>query len=137
MQILKCLLVDDEPPARTILRRYVEAVPMLEFAGECENALQAISFLQQNEVDLIFLDIRMLGLNGNEFLKAIKNSPPVIFTTAHVEYALEGYALDVIDYLLKPIQLDRFVKAVSKAFAFKGHGIVEINPAIKPTDLVP
>ncbi len=134
MQILKCLLIDDEPPAREILRRYVEAVPVLEFAGECENALQAISFLQQNEVDLIFLDIRMPRLNGNDFLKAIKNPPAVIFTTAHAEYALEGYELDVIDYLLKPIQLDRFVKAVNKAFAFKGQGMVEINPVIKPTE---
>jgi len=120
MERLKCLLVDDEPPAREIIRRYIEAVPMLELAGEFGNALQAMAFLQQHPTDLIFLDIRMPQLNGNEFLKAVKNPPPVIFTTAHAEYAVEGYELDVIDYLLKPIQFDRFIKAVNKALAFKG-----------------
>jgi DNA-binding LytR/AlgR family response regulator len=126
---LRCLLVDDEPPAREIIRRYIQTVPMLELAGEFGNALQAMAFLQQHPIDLIFLDIRMPQLNGNEFLKAVKNPPPVIFTTAHAEYALEGYELDVIDYLLKPIQFDRFIKAVNKAFAFKGQHVQEAKPA--------
>jgi DNA-binding LytR/AlgR family response regulator len=129
MQTLKCLLVDDEPPAREIIRRYIETVPMLQLVGECGNAIQAISFLQQNQADLIFLDIRMPQLKGNEFLKVVKNPPPVIITTAHAEYALEGYELDVIDYLLKPIQFDRFIKAVNKAFIFKGQHAVETKPA--------
>lgn len=125
MQPVKCLLVDDEPPARDILRRYIGSVPMLDLAGECENALQAVSFLQRHPVDLIFLDIRMPGLNGNEFLKVTKNPPPVIFTTAYIDYALEGYELDVVDYLLKPIQLERFIKAVNKAFVHKGQQVTE------------
>jgi len=111
---IRCLIVDDEPPAREILVRYIAQLPMLELAGECSNALQALSFLQQTKVDLLLLDIRMPQLNGNDFLKTIKNPPNVIFTTAYPEYALEGYELDVLDYLLKPIPFDRFLKAVNK-----------------------
>lgn len=112
----KCLIVDDEPRARDIIRSYINDLPVLEFAGECSNALQSISFLQKNMVDLIFLDIKMPQMNGNEFLKLIQNPPPVIFTTAYIDYALEGYELDAVDYLLKPIKFERFLKAVSKAF---------------------
>lgn len=113
---IRCLVVDDEPPAREIIRRYIEQVPGLEFAGECGNALQAFAFLQQHAVDLVFLDIRMPQLNGNDFLKTLKFPPKAIFTTAFSEYALEGYELDAVDYLLKPVQFDRFLKAVNKAF---------------------
>jgi DNA-binding LytR/AlgR family response regulator len=130
---LKCLVVDDEPPALEIIRRYIEAVPMLQLQGECNNALQAMAFLQQHTVDLIFLDIRMPQLNGTEFLKAVKNPPPVIFTTAHAEYALEGYELDVLDYLLKPIQFDRFIKAVNKAFVLKGQQTLETKTPSEET----
>lgn len=126
---IRCLVIDDEPPAREIIRRYIECVPTLELAGECGNAIQAITFLQQNAVDLIFLDIRMPQLKGTEFLKVVKHPPAVIFTTAHPEYALEGYELDVIDYLLKPIQFDRFIKAVNKAFELKGQRAVDPKPA--------
>ncbi|MCG2613056.1 LytTR family DNA-binding domain-containing protein [Terrimonas sp. NA20] len=114
--LIRCLVVDDEPPAREIIRRYIEQIPGLQFSGECGNALQAFAFLQKNSVDLIFLDIRMPQLNGNDFLKTLKFPPKVIFTTAFAEYALEGYELDIVDYLLKPIQFDRFLKAVDKAF---------------------
>src|SRR6478752_9724494 len=114
---IRCLIIDDEPPAREIIRRYIDDIPHLQLMAECSNAVQALSFLQQKEVDLIFLDIRMPQLNGNAFLKILKNPPKVIFTTAYPEYALEGYELDVVDYLLKPIQFDRFLKAVHKAFA--------------------
>ncbi len=113
---IRCLIVDDEPPAREIILRYIEQIPMLELTGECANAIQALTLLQQTKVDLIFLDIRMPQLNGNEFLKTIKNPPKVIFTTAYPDYAIEGYELDVVDYLLKPIQFDRFLKAVNKTF---------------------
>ena len=113
--IIKCLIVDDEPPAREILTRYIDHVPTLQLAGECSNAIQAMSFLQNHPVDLLFLDIRMPQLNGNDLLRIIKNPPKVIFTTAYKEYALEGYDLDVVDYLLKPIQFERFLKAVHKA----------------------
>ncbi|MEO8112458.1 MAG: LytTR family DNA-binding domain-containing protein [Ginsengibacter sp.] len=134
--ILKCLVIDDEPPARKIIRSYIKDLPLLEFAGECGNALQSIYFLQQNNVDLIFLDIKMPQMNGNEFLKTIKNPPFVIFTTAHMDYAIEGYELDVVDYLLKPIKFDRFVKAVNKAIMLKGNNAVEEKPVTnhKPAD---
>jgi DNA-binding LytR/AlgR family response regulator len=116
LNYIKCLVIDDEPPAREIIRRYIEQVPTLELAGECANAIQAFTFLQQHPVDLMFLDIRMPQLNGNDFLKTLKNPPKVIFTTAFSEYALEGYELDVVDYLMKPIPFDRFLKAVNKAY---------------------
>lgn len=113
---IRCLVVDDEPPAREIIRHYVEELPGLTMAGECANALHAFAFLQQQPVDLVFLDIRMPQLNGNDFLKSLKHPPKVIFTTAYADYALEGYELDVVDYLLKPVPFDRFLKAVNKAF---------------------
>ena len=130
-KILNCLVIDDEPPARDIIRRYIEKLPVLRLAGECDNALESISFLQRNKIDLIFLDIRMPQMNGNEFLKIIKNLPPVIFTTAHIEYAIEGYDLDVVDYLLKPVKFERFVKAVNKAFMANGYNLVDVKPAIE------
>jgi len=113
---IKCLLVDDEPPAREILRRYIDDIATMELAAECSNALQAFTVLQKETIDLMFLDIRMPRMNGNDFLKSIKHPPKVIFTTAYPDYALEGYELDVVDYLLKPVPFDRFLKAVNKAF---------------------
>jgi two-component system, LytTR family, response regulator len=113
---IRCLIVDDEPPAREIIRRYIEQVSSLQLAGECANAIQAFTLLQQQPVDLLFLDIRMPQLNGNDFLKTLKNPPKVIFTTAYSEYAVEGYELDAVDYLLKPVPFDRFLKAVNKAY---------------------
>ncbi|AXY76749.1 DNA-binding response regulator [Paraflavitalea soli] len=116
LKTIRCLVVDDEPPAREVIRRYVQDVPTLHLAGECANAVQALGALQQQAIDLIFLDIRMPQLDGTTFLKTLKNPPKVIFTTAYPEYALEGYELDVVDYLLKPVRFDRFLKAVNKAF---------------------
>ena len=113
--LIRCLIVDDEPPARDIIKQYIADTPMLQLSGECGNAIQAISFLQQHTVDLIFLDIQMPQLSGTDFIKTLSHPPKVIFTTAHPEYALEGYELDVMDYLLKPIRFDRFLKAVNKA----------------------
>lgn len=112
---LRCLIVEDEPLARDIISRYVQQTPTLQLAGECANALQAFTFLQQQPVDLLFLDIRMPQLNGNDFLKALQNPPKVIFTTAYSEYALESYELNAVDYLMKPVTFERFLKAVSKA----------------------
>jgi len=114
-KLIRCLVVDDEPPAREIIGRYIKEVPMLQMAGECGNAIEAMSFLQQNAIDLIFLDVQMPQLNGNELLKIIKHPPKVIFTTAYPEYALEGYDLDIVDYLLKPVKFERFLKAIHKA----------------------
>lgn len=114
---IRCLIVDDEPPAREVIRRYVQEIPTLHLVAECANAVQALTILQQQPIDLIFLDIRMPQLDGTTFLKTLKNPPKVIFTTAYAEYALEGYELDIIDYLLKPVRFDRFLKAVNKACA--------------------
>lgn len=125
---IRCLIIDDEPPAREIIRRYVQEVPTLQLAGECANAIQALTALQQQPVDLLFLDIRMPQLNGTDFIKTLKNPPKVIFTTAYSEYALEGYELDVVDYLMKPIRFDRFLKAVNKAFPTNS-----FSSAIKPS----
>ncbi len=113
---IQCLIVDDEPLAREIIHRYIDDIPTLATAGECANALQAFAFLQQHPVDLMFLDIRMPQLNGNDFLKTLKNPPKVIFTTAYPDYALQGYELDIVDYLVKPIPFERFLKAVNKAY---------------------
>jgi two-component system LytT family response regulator len=118
--VIKCLVVDDEPPAREILRRYVQEVPTLQLAGECANAVQALAVLQQQSIDLLLLDIRMPQLNGTDFLRILQHPPKTILTTAYSDYALEGYDLDVIDYLVKPIRFDRFLKAVNKAFPLNG-----------------
>jgi DNA-binding LytR/AlgR family response regulator len=115
-RIANCLVVDDEPMARDVLRRYIEKVPTLKLAGECSNAIDALILLQNTDIDLIFLDIRMPELLGTDFVKALSNPPKIIFTTAFKEYAIEGYDLDVIDYLLKPVRFERFLKAVNKAF---------------------
>lgn len=110
----KCLLVDDEPLAMDILEEYIAQVPDLELIGRCDNAIEANAFLRKNEVDLIFLDIEMPQLTGIEFLKTLENIPNVIFTTAHRHYAYEGYELDVLDFLLKPVSFGRFLKAINK-----------------------
>lgn len=124
-QTIRCLIVDDEPPAREIIRRYVQEIPTLQLIGECANAIQALTVLQQQAIDLIFLDIRLPQLNGTDFIKTLKNPPKVIITTAFSEYALEGYELDVVDYLMKPIRFDRFLKAVNKAYPLNGASTME------------
>ena len=131
---IRCLIVDDEPPAREIITRYIEQLPELKLAGECANAMQALSFLQHQTIDLLFLDIQMPQLKGTDLLKIVKNPPKVIFTTAHAEYALQGYELDVVDYLLKPIPFERFVKAVHKIIqsgSDNTSALAAIQPEIK------
>ena len=131
---IRCLVVDDEPPAREIINRYIEQLPELKLAGECANAMQALSFLQHQTIDLLFLDIQMPQLKGTDLLKIVKNPPKVIFTTAHAEYALQGYELDVVDYLLKPIPFERFVKAVHKIIqsgSDNTSALAAIQPEIK------
>ncbi|HEX3165957.1 MAG TPA: LytTR family DNA-binding domain-containing protein [Chitinophagaceae bacterium] len=114
-----CLVVDDEPMARDVLRRYIEKIPTLQLIGECSNAIDALLFLQNNKVDLIFLDIRMPELLGTEFVESLQNPPKIIFTTAFKEYALDGFELEAVDYLLKPVRFERFLRAVNKAFPKK------------------
>jgi DNA-binding LytR/AlgR family response regulator len=115
MKKLLCVIVDDEPVARKILQEFVAQVPFLELAGQFENALKADAFLQNNRADILFLDIEMPRITGLQYLKSTAVKPLVILTTAFPEYALEGYELDIIDYLLKPIAIRRFLKAVQKA----------------------
>lgn len=113
---MRCIIVDDEPLAREGMELNVEDVPYLELVGQFSNALEANAFLQTNSVDLIFLDIQMPGITGLEFLRTLKNNRPMcILTTAYPQYALESFELDVVDYLVKPIRLQRFIKAVNKA----------------------
>lgn len=109
-----CLAVDDEPPALDVLKKYINSVNSLELAGTCADAIEAINFLQDQAVDLIFLDIKMPELQGTEFVKTLKSPPKVIFTTAYRKFAVEGFELDAVDYLLKPISFERFLKAVNK-----------------------
>lgn len=111
---LQCLVVDDEPLARKLLVDYISKIPSLALVGTCTNPLEAREVLQANKVDLLFLDIQMPEITGINFLKTVKVQPMVILTTAYSEYALEGYELDVVDYLLKPITFERFLKAIEK-----------------------
>ncbi|HKO79705.1 MAG TPA: LytTR family DNA-binding domain-containing protein [Chitinophagaceae bacterium] len=120
-----CLAVDDEPPALEVLKKYISSVHMLELAGTCADAIEAINFLRQNPVDLIFLDIKMPELQGTDFIKTLKNPPRVIFTTAYRKFAIEGFELDAVDYLLKPISFERFLKAVNKVMELQ-----PVNPAL-------
>jgi DNA-binding LytR/AlgR family response regulator len=123
MKPITCIITDDEPYARKGLQAYVEKVTFLDLKGQCEDAMELSQMLQQQPVDLLFLDIQMPHITGVEFLRSLKNPPKVIFTTAFKEYAMEGFELDVLDYMLKPISVERFMKAAYKAkdyFDLKG-----------------
>lgn len=115
MNSLRCLVVDDEELARALLENYIARMPQLERVASCANPLEALQVLGQQSIDLIFLDIQMPELTGVEFLRSLQEKPGVIFTTAYPDYAIEGYQLDVSDYLLKPFSFERFVQAVNKA----------------------
>jgi DNA-binding LytR/AlgR family response regulator len=111
-----CIIVDDEPLARKAIASLLSRFDDLEITAECEDTFKAMSVLQDRRVDLMFLDIQMPEVSGLEFLRSIKNPPAVILTTAHREYALEGYELDVVDYLLKPVSFERMMKAINKYY---------------------
>jgi len=115
MKKMKCIIVDDEPVARKILREFVQQVSFIELCGEFENAARTELFLRNDKTDLVFLDIEMPKRSGLDLIKSLPVKPLIILTTAYPEYALEGYELDIIDYLLKPIAFQRFLKAVQKA----------------------
>lgn len=112
----KCLVVDDEPLARDLIRSHVEKLDDFEIIAECGDALKAFQALRENQIDLIFMDIQMPQMTGIEFLKTLKHPPKAIITTAYREYALEGFDLDVVDFLLKPITFERFLKSVYKYY---------------------
>ncbi|MBK9401657.1 MAG: response regulator [Bacteroidetes bacterium] len=115
MTKLKCIIVDDEPLAQEVLERYLENIRELELVTKYNNALEAFEVLNHENIDLMFLDISMPVISGIDFLQSLRKSPAVIISTAHPDFALQGYELDVVDYLVKPVSLERFMKAVSKA----------------------
>lgn len=129
--ILKCLIVDDEPPAHKILENYIGKLNSLSLAGNCYNAIEALNFLHETPVDILFLDINMPELSGLDMLKTLANPPVVILTTAYSEFALEGYEFGVLDYLMKPIRFDRFLKSVNRVLQLKS-ALVSTTP--KPTE---
>ncbi|MGE5356753.1 MAG: LytR/AlgR family response regulator transcription factor [Deltaproteobacteria bacterium] len=114
--IVKCIIVDDEPLAVSKIQTFVEKTPFLETVGTFHNGLEALDFMQNNEVDLAFLDIQMDELTGIQLVEVLKKKPLIIFTTAYEQYALKGFDLDVCDYLLKPISFNRFLQAANKAY---------------------
>jgi len=111
---MNCIIIEDQPPAQRILKKYIEDLGTLKLKATFSNAIQAMDFLKTEEIDLIFLDIHLPKISGIDFLKSLSNSPSIILTTAFSEYALESYEFNVVDYLLKPFSFQRFVKAISK-----------------------
>jgi DNA-binding LytR/AlgR family response regulator len=124
----KCLIIDDEPLAIEVIQNYIEKVGNIDVVCTCSCATDAFSILQKKQIDLLFLDIQMPGLTGIEFLRTLRNPPKVILVTAYREFALEGYELDIIDYLLKPVSFERFLKAVNKYFEMSNNNdLVVVN----------
>jgi DNA-binding LytR/AlgR family response regulator len=119
----RCIIVDDEPLARQLLKSYIGQLPTISCVAICQNAVEAYTILHQQPVDVIFLDIQMPGISGLNFLKSLKTYPAVIFTTAHPGYAVEAFDLEATDYLLKPITFDRFVKAIQKLSIKTGEAV--------------
>ncbi len=115
MNTINVIIIDDEPLAQEVLETYIQKMPNLNLVQKCNNAIEANQALQNHAIDLMFLDIEMPQLTGTDFLRSLSNPPKVIFTTAYPNYAIEGFELDALDYLLKPISLDRFMKAVNRA----------------------
>lgn len=121
MKPIKCIIIDDEPIAIEYLREYVNTIPELLLTGTYQNAKEALPLIQNQEVDLIFIDIEMPEISGLEFVKTLETAPAIIFTTAYPQYAVEGFNLNAVDYLLKPIGLERFKQAIQKVH--KEHSI--------------
>ncbi|MCC9167490.1 LytR/AlgR family response regulator transcription factor [Pontibacter harenae] len=137
---IRCLAVDDEPLALDILESYISKLPFLHLVKTCSSATEAMQVLQEEQIDLMFLDIEMPELTGIQLLNILKNQPLIIFTTAYPDYALEGFNQDAVDYLLKPIPYDRFLKAVTKAqdrIQRSGKSQQEVTPAATVLQPVP
>jgi DNA-binding LytR/AlgR family response regulator len=139
--LIRCLLLDDEPLARQVLRTYAERLPFLQVVGECSNALEAYELLRQQEVELILCDIEMPRISGLDFLRALPRRPLVVLITAYEQYALAGFELDVVDYLLKPVAFDRFWRALEKVkdqlVLQQWKGLLPVPPAtLAPAEVV-
>ncbi len=134
----KCLIIDDEPLARDLMRSHIEKLENFEIAAECGDAMKALQALRNHPVDLMFMDIQMPQITGIEFLKTLKHPPKVIITTAYREYALDGFELDVVDYLLKPITFERFLKSVNKYYQVTQEdvqvSVPSVNSEIQPEE---
>jgi DNA-binding LytR/AlgR family response regulator len=129
---LRCLLIDDEPPALKVLSSHISNMNGLEIIGQCSNAIEALDILHQKKADVIFLDIKMPKMLGTDFLKSLSHPPKVIFVTAYRDYAVEGYELDAVDYLVKPVSFERFVKAITKLKRMMGQETVSQSNDYNP-----
>lgn len=123
----RCMIVDDEPLAIKLVQSHIEKIENLEVVATCTNAMTAFNLLREKKIDLIFMDIQMPQITGIDFLKTLKNPPKVIITSAYRQYALEGYELDVVDYLLKPISFERFLKAINKYYHYTPGDLQVVN----------
>ncbi len=128
---MKCVVIDDEPFALDLIKDYILRTPFLELTAEFNNPFKALDFINREKVDLLFLDINMPELSGIQLIKSLHNPPLVIFTTAYSEFAVESYNYNAVDYLLKPIPYERFLKAVNKASAIKQPGVTKATPPAK------
>lgn len=128
---IRTIIVDDEPRAAEVIKKYVQQVSEIELISTCNNGIQAFQELKEKSIDLLFLDINMPGLSGTELIRSLQNPPLIVFTTAHLEYAIEGFDLNAVDYLLKPIPFDRFLKAIDKVLNLHKLQTIAL-PAIQP-----
>ena len=128
---MKCIVIEDQPPAQRILKKFIADTKILDLKGVFSDATEAMVYLGRHEVELIFLDIHLPKISGIDFLKTLTNSPNVILTTAFSDYALESYEFKVVDYLLKPFSFQRFVKAVTKAQSMSGSGEIKVEKDFK------
>lgn len=136
---ISCIAVDDEPPALKLMEKYIHATPVLDLKGTCSNAVDALSLLQNNSIDLLFLDIQMPSIIGTDFMRTLNDPPKVIFTTAFRKFAVEGFDLDAVDYLLKPISFERFLRAVNKVMKLNlslADNILSMNPVEKENNFI-
>lgn len=134
MEKYNCIIVEDEPLAAEVLEDYIRQIPFLQLKGICADAIYAMESLQKEKIDVVFLDIHLPRLKGLDFIKTLKNPPQIILTTAHREYALEGYELNVVDYLLKPVSFNRFLAAVNKLKARPGAEVLFPVPSYSTSE---
>ena len=135
---IQCIIADDEPIARQIVEQYISQLPQLELVGTCSNAFEVLDMLQQQQVDLLFLDINMPNFSGISLIRSLQERPEIILTTAYPEFALEGFELAVTDYLLKPFSLERFIMAVNKVQSkLKGESPLSLDPKVPEREPLP